>query len=250
MNELQTMEPIVNVEIGQVTFNFTELERQAREVADFVSQVEVTEDNIKESKKLIAKVNKASKKLEDERIAVKKELLRPYVEFEKNVKDIVSIIKDADTIVRTQVKELEEIERENKNNTIKDIWDKRVKHYDFNDLISYDDFITPQHLNKSTSLKKIEEEMVDFMESTKRDLKAIYSLDNSTDILEVYIECKDLSQALEVVRERDEVRERIENVKPIDKVDNTHTIEITGDNTLKLVEMLLKQNEIEYKVIK
>ena len=43
-----------------------------------IKAVEVNEENIKESKKLLAAVNKRLKELEDKRISVKKMMLEPY----------------------------------------------------------------------------------------------------------------------------------------------------------------------------
>lgn len=42
-------------------------------------------------------------------------MLEPYNEFEKQVKEIVSIVKTADEMVRQQVTQMEEEEREDKS---------------------------------------------------------------------------------------------------------------------------------------
>lgn len=81
---------------GSISFPmYEELKDQALRVAKFVSSIDVTEDTVKQSKKLLATVNKSVKALEDRRIAIKKELLEPYSEFEAQVKEIVTIVKDA-----------------------------------------------------------------------------------------------------------------------------------------------------------
>ncbi|EGQ1206894.1 DUF1351 domain-containing protein, partial [Listeria monocytogenes] len=83
-------------------------------LAQQIENIEVTEENVKQSKKLLAAVNKEVKNLESERILIKKEMLEPYNEFEKQVKEIVSIVKTADEMVRQQVTQMEEEEREDK----------------------------------------------------------------------------------------------------------------------------------------
>lgn len=77
-------------------------------LAQQIENIEVTEENVKQSKKLLAAVNKEVKNLESERILIKKEMLEPYNEFEKQVKEIVSIVKTADEMVRQQVTQMEE----------------------------------------------------------------------------------------------------------------------------------------------
>ena len=122
MNELSNL---INVEVekGSIKFPAYEtLKEQALEVARIVSETDVTQENVKESKKMLANVNKSVKELESRRIAVKKAILEPYTEFEKQIKEIVAIVKDADEIVRIQVKDLEEVERSDKRDELENIW--------------------------------------------------------------------------------------------------------------------------------
>ncbi|EAD5794130.1 DUF1351 domain-containing protein, partial [Listeria monocytogenes] len=130
-------------------------------LAQQIENIEVTEENVKQSKKLLAAVNKEVKNLESERILIKKEMLEPYNEFEKQVKEIVSIVKTADEMVRQQVTQMEEEEREDKKLVLKRMFEKRIRMYDFKTYFTFDDFLENRHLNKSLSINKIESEMVE-----------------------------------------------------------------------------------------
>ncbi|MGK9347623.1 DUF1351 domain-containing protein, partial [Melissococcus plutonius] len=82
------------VDIGTIQFSaFDQIKQSATKLANHIEKVEVTEDNVKESKKLVATVSKQVKKLNDKRIKVKRQMLEPYNDFEKQVKEITDIVK-------------------------------------------------------------------------------------------------------------------------------------------------------------
>src|SRR5688572_7638784 len=141
MNEIEVMQLTHNdilVQAGLVQFNaFEKLKAEAAALADQIKTVEVTDENLKQSKKLLAAVNKRVKLLEDKRIAIKKEVLQSYNLFEDQVKEIVAIVKEADETVRVQVKHLEEQERNEKHEILKELFEKRMIHYTFRDLFSF-----------------------------------------------------------------------------------------------------------------
>lgn len=245
MSELMNL---INVEVHQGSIKFPsyqDLKTQAEEVARIVSETEVTDDNIKESKKMIAAVNKSVAELEARRITIKKAILEPYNEFEKQIKEIVGIVKEADGIVRDQVRALEEIEREEKITLIEDIWNKRIEHYSFKGIFTFEDFLRPNHMNKTNTLKKIEAEMVEFLEAVKRDYEVINTMSDSYEILNEYTDCKDLAISIQIVNERKEKVKSIESKTETKK--DPVTIFIVEDNKdAKLTEMLLKENKIRF----
>ena len=89
----------IQVKQGSVLFSdYEEIKEQAHKLAKHIEAFEVNESNLKESKKLLAAVNKKCKQLEDARIKIKKMMLEPYQDFENQVKEIVLIVKDADAL--------------------------------------------------------------------------------------------------------------------------------------------------------
>lgn len=240
----------VLVRKGIVEFNgFEKLKQEAVQLSELISQVEVTEETVRTSKKMLAAVNGRIKEMEDRRITIKKEMLEPYNLFEKQVKEIVSIVKEADTIVRNQVKSLEERERDQKREAIVEIFEKRIKQYSFSDLFTFDSFISSKHLNKSTSMKSVEMEMVQWLEKIEADIKVIQSLPNAQDVLAEYADTKDVTVALTIVNEREERKKRVEQVKPVvnQSINQLFIITLDDEKDLKLVEMFMNQNNIKYK---
>lgn len=252
MHELAEMQlSQIVVTPGAIQFNdFEQLKDQALELSEQINNVQVTEDTVQASKKMLAAVNGRIKELESRRIGIKNEMLEPYKIFESQVKEIVEIVKGADKTVRDQVKNLEEAEREAKAVTIAELYEKRIPSYSFGEWFTVKDFIKPSHLNKSTSMKKIEEELVQWMEKVEADIKLINLSPNSVDVLAEYTESQDVVLAMTVVSERLARKQAIaEQKKAVQKVSGNvaHIITIEDEKDFKLVQMFMQQNNIKYK---
>jgi hypothetical protein len=242
----------IEVRQGSVTFPFYEdLKSQALELAANMDNVEVNEETIKDSKKLLAAVNKRVKELEDRRIKIKRLMLEPYDLFEKQVKEIVGIVKEADETLRQQVRDLEEIERHAKREAIEDLFDKRKNLYTLGDMLSLDDFLLPKHLNKTQSIEKTEEEMIEFLEMTEKDVKVMQRLGDVQAHLKAYLDCFDLALAMTTVNEAKERQKQIEKSQAIAKNENAVTVKtftVYDEKDFLLVEMYMKNNRIKFTV--
>lgn len=247
-NELAFNLQQIIVRPGLIEFNeFDRLKSQALQLAENIGQVEVNEETIQFSKKMLAAVNTKIKELESKRISIKKEMLEPYNTFESQVKEIVTIVKDADNLVRDQVRTLEERERDAKREQVAEIFGKRIGHYIFGEVFTFEKFIKPNHLNKSTSIKSVEKEMVDWLEKIDNDLKVIGSLVNSDSVLAEYYDTKDLTTAINIVNDREAIKNNIVAQKVIkNTAKSAYTITIDDEKDFKLVEMFMQNNNIKY----
>jgi hypothetical protein len=250
------------IELNQGSLVFHDYERikeEAEKLAEQIKTVEVNEENVKESKKLLAVVNKRLKELEDTRIGIKKTLLEPYQEFEEQVKEIVGIVKEADAEVREQVKLLEEFDRIEKEDAIKEIWEKRISKYSLGSLIPFDDFANPKHFNKSTSIDSVEKEMIEFLEHTQKDINVIKTMDNNKEIVSAYLGRYDLAEAIAIVTEQIAKDKEIEKktkalekakAKEEEKIGFLVSVKVVNEKELKLLEMILKEAEFEFNIDK
>lgn len=241
---------------GYIEFNeYENLKQQALELAEYIAAVEVDPENVKESKKLLAAVNKQIKILEDKRIVIKKCLNEPYMEFEQQVKEIVQIVKEADEIVRQQVKALEEKERQAKQDLLAEIFNKRMVHYSFRDLFSFEDFLKPQHLNKTISIDAVEKEMIAYLEKLTKDLKAIEAMPKAQEVLSLYMDTKDLAAALTMQQQQEQRKQQIEQAQALkketgNKIAYLVSVNCANEKELKLLTMILEQNGFEYSTDK
>lgn len=198
MSDKELIVPLSNfvaVQKGGIQFQgYEEMLEQATELASMMKTVEVNEESIKASKKLLAEVNKRVDALEQERIRIKKELLEPYLDFEAKIKAITGVVKESDNELRGKVRELEELERQEKRRTIEGMFEKRIGYYPTLFFLTSDRFIRPAHLNKSTVLNKIEVELAQWLEQIKREVEVINESPGAD--LQKYAETLDLVSAL------------------------------------------------------
>lgn len=236
----------LTVDPGSIQFPvYQQIKDSAIKLARHVEKVAVTEENVKESKKLVAEVGKQVKLLNDERIKVKKQLLEPYVEFDQQVKEISDIVKSSEEIVRQQIRQLEEQERDYKEKEIRQLFDKRICQYDFNDLFSFSDFLENKYLNKSYSMTKVEKSMIEWLEKINQGLEVIRNLDHADEVLIEYKAYQDLALAIGVVKERYEKREQVKQV--FKEVQKAICFVLQDEKDAKLVEMFMNQNNIKFE---
>jgi hypothetical protein len=256
-NELIALD-VEQIFVWQGSIQFAEFERlkdQALTLAGEIRTVEVNDETIKTSKKLLAEINKSLKVLDDKRISIKKLMLEPYQVFEGQVKEIIGIVKEADEIVRDQVRNFEEGQRRHKEAVLEDKFQKRIVHYSFRDLFKFQDFLNPKHLNKTMSIEAVEKEMVDFLNNISRDMKAIERMANPEALLAYYTDVKDLAVAITLHEQQEARKRQIEASKALvkktpNKISYLISAQIYDQKDLALVEMFFKQQEINYSIDK
>lgn len=94
-----------------ISFNFEELKKEITDKAELYKGMVYTDDTIKEAKADKAKLNKFVAVLEDKRKEVKRQCLEPYEAFERQMKELVAIIKEPVRLIDSQVKDFEEREK-------------------------------------------------------------------------------------------------------------------------------------------
>jgi hypothetical protein len=256
MNEIKLDVDQIVITPGSIVFNeYKAIKNQAQKLADQIVKVEVNDENLKQSKKLLAAVNKRLTELEDKRKSVKKAMLEPYEVFEDQVKEIVGIVKEADAEVRKQVKDLEEAERQEKEDRLKQIFNERIKFYDFSKLVQFNDFLKPEYLNKSKSINSIEEEMVQFLEKIETDIKVMNTMEKAERIVSAYFSTFDVVQAIDQINKEDERTKEIEasgaiKKSPAEKIAFVLSVQVYNQKELKFLEMLLKENGFKFHIDK
>lgn len=253
---------------GRVEFKgYEQMKESVIKLSKQLETVEATEENVKESKRLLAEINKQLKIINDQRKQSKAILLEPYQVMENQVKEIEEILKTPTEQIRYQIRELEDKERDEKRDKLEELFNKRIKNYSISDVFTFDDFIKPQHLNKSTSLKSVEAEMTEFMEQTQNDIKVIYNLENSGAVMVEYKECMNLSTAMNIVKEREERERQLEAIRKqreeeaekkrqelqgqskIEPAEKSYSFVIKGDKNAQLVELLLEKADIDFEKV-
>ena len=164
--DLQTALP---VEIG---FNFDELKTELTERLHHYNTLVVTEDAIKEAKTDLANLRKLKDAIETHRKEVKKQCMAPYDAFEKQVKELTSLIDAPVAAINGQIKTFEEQEKQKKYEEIAAKYDELVPDA-IKDIIPLQRILDQSWLNKTTSMKKITEAIETRVSRTNVDLALI-----------------------------------------------------------------------------
>lgn len=228
-----------------ITFEgFEEYKAQAEQIAEYIRSVELTEDNIKDVKRDIAAARKVTDGLDRKRKDLRSEILANYKVFEDQIKELQGIITEAESVLREKVKAMEEAERDAKREKIRDIWNSRTELYTIESVQpdAFDLFLTPQHLNKTVSMKSVESDMVSWLEQKETDLDNMRAL--GEDYVIEFTRNLNATEAIRAVRDRQAIKDHL---VADEETEETATFIITGKANITLTEMLLKQHGITWR---
>lgn len=190
------------VEVGKITFEgLPALRSSIERLVVNMKDVDVNEENIKEGKKLVARVRKEIDALNDERKRVERRYSEPLDEFKRDIKELSELVREAEDYVRDQIRALDEIEREHKFVEIKQLYDLRIAAYDLNDILTFDDWFRREFCNKTFPMTKIELDLVDWLGKVERDLNFLKEQPDSVRLIAAYRTTKDVVAAVEIIED-------------------------------------------------
>ena len=98
-------------------------------------------------------------------------------------------------------------------------------------------------------MTKTEMEMVEFLEKSERDIQVLSAMDNAQELVYTYRYIRDVAEVIQTHKEKQEaLKEQEETLEIVPKdASPTHVFVIKGDKEAKLVELLLKENNIEFE---
>lgn len=179
-----------------VSFNYQELKKEIAERTLPYKGLIVTEDAIPTAKADLAKLRKLEKAIDDRRKDVKKEYNAPYMEFEAQIKDILSDIQAAEQNIDSQVKGFEKKAEDEKLSQI-----KRFFGLAFGELaeeVRFETIYNPKWLNKGYKMPEIEEEIAAAANKLHADIGVVKSLKSphETSLLSNLFSCLDLGEVM------------------------------------------------------
>lgn len=159
--------------IAPITFNFEDLKKELTERSKQYATAVYTEDNITEAKQHRANLNKLVKAVNDEKIRIKNEVMKPYLPFEEQCKELMEIVKNAVENIDGQIKNFEDKRKQEKIQQVMQYFFDRIGIYD--GLISFDVIYNDRWENVTYEMKTIQQEIDHIIAKTKTDLMVINS---------------------------------------------------------------------------
>lgn len=167
---------LVEQKAGIITTNFDELKKEIQTVMSAYEGIEVTDDNIAESKKDLAFLRKFKKSLDDKRKEVKKAYMNPYEEFETSFKELNAVIDKPINEIDSQLKEFDKKRIEEKKNQIKALYDENIE--DYGEFIDFESTLEESWQTVSYKAKDYLYHLSEMKIRVRSDLDVIKSLDS------------------------------------------------------------------------
>lgn len=191
----------------KITFNYEELKQEIAEKVKTYEVLVYDDTQIKQAKSDRANLNKLKKALNDERIRREKEYMQPFNVFKDQINEIISIIDKPVSMIDNQVKEYEQIQKQEKANKVMEMFNK-LNTYEW---LKLQQFADKRWSNSTYTLSKIEQDIKDKLESIAKDLDIISKMpDFSFEATEVYKSTLDLQKSLDEGKRLAEIQARKE----------------------------------------
>lgn len=207
--ELRILSPMEDGFIKKIEWNNEELKEAISAKVQDYKGLQYTEETIKEAKKDKATLNKLRDAIETERKRIKKQCMAPYELFEKQVKEVLTIIDEPIHLIDSQIKEVEEQRRLEKKEKVLEIYEENIGN--LKGILPFAKVFKNEYLNVSKSLKSITEEITVLINKVNQDMDVIEELDTKYElqVKDMYVKTLDLSMALRENARLEEVERKL-----------------------------------------
>lgn len=177
----------------KIEFNYEEIIQEMKPTVNEKASIYYSDEDIPVAKKDRAKFNAFKKAINDERIRMKKEYMKPFEEFEAKVKDINALADKAVITIDKQIKECEDNQKREKLDKIKALWTQMA----VPEGLTMDKVYEERMLNTSFSMKKVETCFELAIGKFNRDMATLAALPEfGFEAQQVYISTFDINKAL------------------------------------------------------
>lgn len=214
--EFRMITDLATVTPKELLFNYEELKAFLTEALQDYKTLVVTEESISDAKAKRAALNKLAENINAYRINVKKQLMAQYDEdFKPKCDELVAMTKEATDNISTQIKSIENAEKEAKLAEIRKAYDG-IALGELKTFCAWETVYNPKWENKGFSIDAAVEEIRARVSRTAGDLAAIRVAGgpDTVPLLQWYMQTNDLSAVLcraselKAMREREAARKR------------------------------------------
>lgn len=271
-----------SVEFKPATIKINGIEKLASLISSNIQKYQnlaITSENVKDAKKIKANLNKLKKALDGKRLEIKKANAQPYLNIEKQIKDIENSINEVIDPISDAVKELDDQEKEARHEWVNSLIQEMAS---TRNIEPSEVEFNPLWLRKSMSKYAVEKDLDDVM---KQIVTAHKAIEVNVDLVKQLCEAKNIEPDAFVVQAQsgkpaDELMKAIKQaekarnfrlnakiardrliaskqVKVADKVINKDTGEVvsnvyhleisTTDKKMESLRSYLDSNDISYK---
>ena len=239
---MDNLEIQVQQQLGTISTNFEEVEKQLRLQMSAYESFVVSEDEINIAKGDLAFLRKLKTSIEDKRKAIKKEYNKPYEAFEESCKKLTAIVDEPINLIDGQLKMFEADRVEKKQKRVTKMYEEQV-----GELIRFlpvEKYYNEKWNNKSVTNQDISFDISAMVLKVKNDLDAIKALHSGIEeeCINAYAESgNDLSKAIarnsQYLSDKQKVVEQTKKEEPVES------------KPIKQLDNLAKQRRMVYFVV-
>lgn len=246
-------------EIGlkPITCNFAELKQQLEIKLEKYKHIVYDDTQISLAKSDRALLNKLHETINNKKIEIKKQCLKPYEIFESQVKELLTLIEEPITCIDTQIKEFDNEKKSAKKQKIIETIGRYISSFaNLKNCVKFEDIFNDKWLNTSVSMKSIEDAIYAKLEQMDADIKSIKLLNSNYEIelINEYLTTQNMSSVLTKKSNLEKLENTQNNVtKNTNDIQNCYEIEfLTVMNKEQMInfKQFFIDNKINYKVLK
>ena len=224
----------VKLKPAEVEFNFEEIEKELETRLKKYKGLTFTEVQATECRNTIAELRKVKNGINRFRIDTKKKLTEPITVFEDKCKALVTKIDEAVKPLSEQLQEFDERQRQEKLQKVEQIKQQVIEDLQLVEEVANELVIEDRFLNKSTTLKSIEEAL---HEQANEIILQKQNEAQTKQLIEQHVEIVNLKNELDLVASS---YVHLINHKEIDEIK-----EIIDQDAKELIEKQEKEKRIE-----
>lgn len=192
------------------------IKAQAQQSVDEALALACTEESLKVVKERRAELNRDRKDLDARRMAVKKQIMQPFEDFDAVYKECVTdVYGPADEKLKAKIADVEDGLRADKEKKVAAYFSELVKAAGV-EWVSYSDVGIAVTL--TASLKSLKTKVKDYVDKVSADVGCINGMENAPEIMAEYKQCRNLAVSINsvsqskdrIAREEAERKQRLE----------------------------------------
>lgn len=207
---MENQELMVVKQLPIIEEKLKQLSEEISEKVGAAKTLVCTEENVKTIKQVRANLNKEFLQVENQRKAIKEQVLAPYMKFEEAYKQFISDkYKSADEDLKQKINNVEKELKAQKEQEIKEYFEE-LKTANNIDFVTFAQ--TKINVTLTASKKSLKEQVDGFITKIVDDLKLIETQEHKAEILVEYKQSLNISNAITTVMNRSKAIEE-ENKK-------------------------------------
>ena len=176
------------------------IKAQAQQSVDEALALACTEESLKVVKERRAALNRDRKDLDARRMAVKKQIMQPFEDFDAVYKECVTdVYGPADEKLKAKIADVEDGLRADKEEKVAAYFSELVKAAGV-EWVSYSDVGIAVTL--TASLKSLKTKVKDYVDKVSADVGCINGMENAPEIMAEYKQCRNLAVSINSVSQR------------------------------------------------